>query len=147
MTEPSHRKRLRLGTTLDALNELAAGVDELKRSCRLTERDGYQIQLVLDELVTNAISYGFATGKGSGIDIDIAVWPDRRCEITYCDDAPAFDPFSSEVGSRESCTEKTHFGGFGISLVKKLMDRVTYRYDKGKNYLVMQKQLSDFPAD
>ena len=142
MTPQQIKKSLLLGKDLTALEDLEAGMEELKESCGLSSRDHYQIRLALDELVTNVVSYGFAEGVGSRITIDIAIIPEVKCEIDYTDDAPPFNPVEHCVPSEKSKNEQGNFGGMGIFLVKQVMDEVAYRYENGRNLLRMKKQLA-----
>ncbi len=134
------RQTLRLGTDLSALSELAERLQELQQATALNERDHYQLRLALDELITNTVSYGFASGTGSGITIEITIPPDRRCTIRYADDAPPFNPLAAPVPPELRSTEEMSFGGFGISLITSIMDEVHYRHDGAHNIIEMVKQ-------
>ncbi len=136
---------LRFGTELTALDELADGLAPLKTDGRLSERDHYQMRLALDELITNTVSYGFASGTGTGIEASITLWPGRCYRIVYRDDAPPFDPLAVSMAPEQRSTEAANFGGFGISLVTTIMDEIDYRREDGRNVITMTKSLNDSP--
>lgn len=131
-----------LGTDLSALRELEAGLKVFKEKAQISKRDHYQLRLVLDELVTNTVSYGFASGIGSGIRISISLRSEGLCEIVYTDDAPRFDILAQPIPPEKRSSEEAGFGGFGISLVMQMMNEVTYRYKDGKNIIRMNKKLA-----
>ncbi|MFT5729842.1 MAG: anti-sigma regulatory factor (Ser/Thr protein kinase) [Desulforhopalus sp.] len=131
-----------LGTDLSGLRELEAGLKVFGEKAQISKRDHYQLRLVLDELVTNTVSYGFASGIGSGIRISISLSSDGLCKIIYTDDAPRFDIVAQPVLLEKGSSEEAGFGGFGISLVMQIMDEVTYRYKDSKNIIRMSKKLA-----
>lgn len=135
--------------TLEKGTDTTLGLEEnlnaLGAVAPLSERERFQLQLALDELVTNTVSYGFASDHGTAIEIEIVWTPGQRYEITYADDAPQFDPVHYSGDGKQSGTEATGFGGFGISLVKKIMDSVTYRYTGKQNIIQLTKSLEDSP--
>lgn len=142
MAEPIIRTTLELGTDLSALKDLEAGLASFKEKTQLSQRDHFQIRLVLDELVTNSVSYGFSKGIGSGIMIEITLLPGNLCEIVYSDNAPRFDPLELKVPLANSSSEEANFGGFGISLVKQMMHEVSYCYENSRNIIRMKKNLA-----
>lgn len=142
MVEKIIRTTLVLGTELSSLKDLEVGLESFQEKARFSQRDHFHIRLVLDELVTNSVSYGFTTGVGSGITIDIALLPDNHCEIVFTDDAPHFNPLKRPVLPGKSSAEATNFGGFGISLIKQMMDEVSYSYENGRNIIRMKKKLA-----
>jgi len=142
MADQVIRTQFSLGKDLSALEELEVALETLSDKAHLNPRDHFQIRLALDELVTNSVSYGFASGVGSGITIQITVYPDNRCEIVYTDDAPPFDILANPVPDEKKSTEEANYGGFGIALVIKMMNNVTYCYENGKNTIRIEKQLT-----
>ncbi|BDD88353.1 SpoIIE family protein phosphatase [Desulfofustis limnaeus] len=141
--EPTTRTlTLRLGTDLHALEELAAGLAPLKTERLLSDRDHYQLRLVLDELITNTVSYGFSDGSDGTITIDITVQPERLLTVVYRDDGLPFDPLAADVPPEERGTEAVNFGGIGLSLVKSIMDDIAYRRQDDANIITMNKNLA-----
>jgi len=131
-----------LGTDLSALKKLEAGLNVFSEKAQISKRDHYQLRLVLDELVTNTVSYGFASKMGTGISITVALQADGLCEIVYTDDAPRFDIQAQPIPPEKRSTEEAGFGGFGISLVMQIMNNVTYSYNDGKNVIRMNKRIA-----
>lgn len=135
---------LQLSTDLtSALKELKAAMQQLKARWQLSDRDHFQLRMLLDELVTNTISHGFASGIGSYIEIEIGLSVDRVCSIVYADDGPQFDSVSKDVQEGLAGTEKMGFGGVGLSLVKQMVDQIEYRYEDGRNIIELAKQVKN----
>lgn len=142
MMESVIRTTLELGTDLSALKDLETGLDLFQEKARLAKRDFFHIRLTLDELVTNSVSYGFSSGVGSGITIEISLPANDLCEIVYSDDAPRFDPLGHKVIPYNGSIEEASVGGFGISFVKQMMQEVSYSYENGRNIIKMKKNLA-----
>lgn len=97
------------------------------------------IQLAVDEAVTNIIMHGYRGGAGT-----IAV----SCEVgTGCvrvairDRAPAFNPLSVPAPDLTADLESRVVGGMGIWFIRKVMDSVSYEYTDGENVLMMEKRV------
>jgi serine/threonine-protein kinase RsbW len=130
--------------------ELQGNLWEIRRLARLIEDFGAynkvpetaiaHINLALDELLTNTISYGFDDAA-----TDHRITASLRLEAgvltaELVDDGKPFDPFkradpnlSEPVGSRA-------IGGLGVFLVRKLMDEVDYRRVNGENRVTVIKR-------
>jgi serine/threonine-protein kinase RsbW len=108
------------------------------------QADGFSVeeildtQLALEEAVTNVIVHGY--GKpGEQIVVSCHTSPDR-IEIRLADTAPRFDPLSIPEPILESSIDKRSIGGLGVFLIRQVMDGVSYRYENGKNILVLTKK-------
>lgn len=129
-------------------NEMA----ELKRLPQLVEEFGeancfppkliFQITLILDELVTNSISYGYMEPGGHQIRIDLS-FKDQRLTIRLEDDAGPFNPLEAPPPELDLPLEERNrqVGGMGIHLVRTLVDQLNYERVDGKNVLVLTKEL------
>jgi len=96
------------------------------------------IQLAVDEAVTNIIRHGYA-GKPGTIKISCSVDEGMvRTEIR--DSAPPFDPLIIPDPDLTADLADRVVGGMGIFLIRKVMDAVTYEYVEGENVLRMEKK-------
>ena len=121
------------------LRSIAAEVE------RLGQRDGwgesltFKVNLVLEELATNIISYGGHEGRQEpDIEIHIATRNDELA-IEISDDGRPFDPINDAPPAPviDEKTEIVSVGGLGLHLVRNMMDSVSYRYEGGRNRLSM----------
>ena len=101
------------------------------------------INVVLEELITNTIFYGLPEGADpESLHIDLKL---EREDGTLCirieDNGKAFDPLKREGPDLDGTIEEREIGGLGIHLVKTLMDQLEYKRVDDKNVLVMTKSL------
>lgn len=134
-------------------SELNALCDHLEGFCQamgLNKKYMFEINLALDELFTNIISYGFEDKKEHVVRIDISCLGDAL-QIRIEDDGKPFNPTTAEAPDVKCLLEDRDIGGLGIFLIKKVMDQIVYRREKGKNVLVLVKKVgchsSQAPAD
>jgi anti-sigma regulatory factor (Ser/Thr protein kinase) len=97
-----------------------------------------QMQVALDELLTNAVSYGQVSAQ-TPAKVDILVSPDSvRAVLRYKD--INFNPFTqSERPDLDASIKDREIGGLGVHLVKEMMDEYGHQYDDGYNIVVVGK--------
>jgi sigma-B regulation protein RsbU (phosphoserine phosphatase) len=98
-----------------------------------------QVQLVLDEVVTNVLTYSGA----EDLMIDLRVEP-QRLTLVVSDNGEPFDPLTVPEPDTSLPLQERQIGGLGIHLVKNIMSDVTYTYENGHNVL---KMILELPAD
>lgn len=100
----------------------------------------FAAKLVLEELLTNTISYGYDDKSVQRIEIRLEVRGDQLI-IRTVDDGLAFDPRTAKEPNTESSLKDRAIGGLGVHLVKNLMDKFEYRHKDGKNHVTLRKRL------
>ena len=125
-------------------------IAELKILCRQLESIGsalglpqrfvFEINLALDELFTNIISYGFNDRSEHAIQVCIAA-DDGMLTITVEDDGTPFNPIARAEPRMPATIEDCTIGGLGIYLIKNLMDDVCYQRSQDKNILTLKKKI------
>jgi phosphoserine phosphatase RsbU/P len=100
----------------------------------------HDLNLALEEILTNIISYGYRDNREHEIRVRLSMRPGEvRAEVE--DDGQPFNPLEApEVDTTKPLEERT-IGGLGIHLVRKLMDGLEYQRHEGKNLLVLKKHL------
>lgn len=96
--------------------------------------------LVLDELITNIISYGLAGRSDGTIQLAVEHQP-GVLSAELIDNGPPFDPLAADAAPPEGDIETRDIGGLGLTLVKTFMDRLDYRRVDGFNRLHMEMKL------
>lgn len=110
----------------------AAGVDEAK---------SYQLQLAVDEIATNIVSYGYRNAGASSLVTIRSEVRDDRLVVTLEDTAPAFDPRDKslpEAEDLEQPLEERGIGGLGIFLAVNGVDRFDYRREGDRNLNIFE---------
>ena len=131
--------------------ELKSDLSELDRLCQNLEEFGqkfgfskkliFEINLALDELFTNIISYGFQDDKDHVITVTLTPENDQLC-LCIEDDGKPFNPIEFESPDVACSVEECKIGGLGIHIMKKLMDEICYERCDDKNVLNLKKKIS-----
>lgn len=100
-----------------------------------------KIELAIEEALVNIISYGFPNRSGT---LEIQCIKDLTDEITIIliDHGIPYNPLNAPIlANPQAPVETQPEGGYGILLIKALMDQVKYRRDNGRNVLTLIKRL------
>lgn len=125
---------------LHILSECIADMLRLVDEVSDTETLTYNVQLAAHEVCTNIVNHAYAEkGAGEGrIDVLLALHPGPlRLEIELRDSGRSFDP---EVVPEPSMHE-AQIHGYGLFLIRNLMDTVTYTPQAGGNHWCLVKNL------
>jgi len=126
-----------IGSDIAEIPEVSAWLEEVMRVAGFTEEAILDTQLAVEEAITNVIVHGYKEPGGEVV-ITCHVNSDR-VEVEIADTAPRFDPLSMPVPDLDGSIEERRIGGLGVFLIRQVMDGVSYRYENGKNILVMTK--------
>ena len=114
---------------LDSLKELRDYVSAAAQRTAADKKKIYKLQLAVDEIATNIISYGYADSSGS-IFIDAEV-KEHSLTIQLRDQAVPFDPrpkLQIEKETVDKPAEERRIGGLGIYLAITGVDNFDYEY-------------------
>ena len=100
----------------------------------------HDLNLVLEEVLSNTILYGYEDTHEHQIDVQISI-QQQTLMVQIKDDGKPFNPLEAPEPDIEKPIEERKIGGLGIYLVRRLMDVLTYKREGGKNVLVMKKYL------
>jgi len=100
----------------------------------------YAINLALDEILTNVISYGYDDEREHEILVRLAVQA-GEFQVEVTDDGRPFNPLTAQTADLDSPLAERQIGGLGIHLTRTLMDALQYRRDDNKNVLLMSKRI------
>ena len=114
--------------------------DDYSKENKLTEKTSHDIQMALDELLTNIVSYGYEDTDEHWIDVHFGV-DDGVLKVEIVDDSKPYNILERDDHDISLSMEDKPIGGLGVLMIKKLMSRVDYYTKEGKNHLVMTKEL------
>jgi anti-sigma regulatory factor (Ser/Thr protein kinase) len=99
-----------------------------------------EVNLALEEIVSNIISYSYADDNEHEIMLRLSF---KEGEVTaeVEDDGRPFNPLAVAEPDTSKPIEERPIGGLGIHLVRKLMTELAYRRQQGRNLLVMKKSV------
>ena len=132
-------KEITVPATMENFSKVTAFVDEQLEGLSCPLKAQTQINVSIDELLSNIARYAYAPGTGV-VTVRFCFDADTRTvSISFLDSGIPFDPLSQAAPDINAPAEERAVGGLGIYLVRKTMDRVDYRYADGKNILTIQK--------
>ncbi len=130
---------LELKNEISEIERLSESVEKFGQDHNLPSRVLFDMTLVLEEIVTNVISYGFVGNGEHHIVVRLSL---NQGVLTAAveDDGRPFNPLEAPVSGTDAPLEKGPMGGFGIHIVRKAMDEIEYRRENNRNILVMSKK-------
>ena len=99
-----------------------------------------QLDLALEEAITNVIMYAYPEGETGTAELTVCVNDKQICS-TLTDSGTPFNPLEQQENNLDVSLEERKIGGLGIHLIKEIMNKVEYEYVGGKNVLKMTYDL------
>lgn len=124
----------------EELAKLAAEIERIGEEHEFSMSTVMNLDLVLEEALTNVIKYAYADDEEHDITISITI-EDGTQTIRIEDDGVAFDPTQSADPDIDLSVEDRPIGGLGIFLINQIMDTVQYTREGDKNVFVMTKKM------
>jgi len=134
-------KNLTIENKISSLNEIASFVEQFGAENNLLQKDIFELNLILDELITNTINYGYSDSEIHTIEISIEI-ESGSFLIKIIDDGKEFNPIERENADINVELADRKIGGLGIYLVKQKIDNITYQRISNKNVLNIVKKVS-----
>lgn len=100
------------------------------------------VNVALDELLSNALSHGRAGREEGLVTVDVKL-EHQHLTIILADDGPSFDPLAQATPDTTLSIEERSIGGLGIHLVRKLMDDVAYQRRDGQNIVTLTRRIAE----
>src|SRR5262245_7621616 len=113
--------------------EVARLMDRVEAQCRewgLSEDDTVNLNLILDEFVSNVIRHGYANEGPREIHVVVSL-AGNVASIRIEDDAKAFNPLDAPPPDLDLPIDQRPIGGLGIFIARSLADSVEYRRERG----------------
>ena len=133
-------KHLLIHNDIQQIPQLAAFVEAIAEKKQLDHSLSLNLNLALEEAVTNVIMYAYPKGTDGLVDIEAII---REHSLTFIvsDSGQPFDPTTQPQADISLGVDDRPIGGLGIYMVKNIMDSVSYRRSDGKNILTMIKNI------
>jgi anti-sigma regulatory factor (Ser/Thr protein kinase) len=127
--------------------QLASEVELFLSAAHVPDKVIFQLNLCIDELVTNTILYGYDDGAEHRIEVTVRLGEDSVV-TTIEDDGRAFDPFSSHEPPAQigMAIDDRPIGGLGIHLVATMMTEVGYDRIGDRNRVTLRRSLQEGPS-
>jgi anti-sigma regulatory factor (Ser/Thr protein kinase) len=141
-----HTTDLAIRNDVAELAILRGALDRLGEEFRIPSEPLLQLQVVLDEMVSNVIKYAWPDGGAHEARVRITVRVDG-IEVEIVDDGRMYDPLLAPVPERLPAGRRPKPGGVGIHMVKQLVDECAYARIDGHNHLKLTKRCAVVAVD
>lgn len=131
-----------LKNELSELKNLNRHLENLGRDIGLQADSILRINICLDELFTNIVSYGFKDDLEHIVKFTLNA-DDEFLIINIEDDGIPFNPLEKIDPDFPANVESANIGGLGILIIRKLIDNIAYERTQGKNKLTMKKFIQE----
>ena len=134
------KKKIILKNDVAELEKLAIFVEEVAAEMTLDPELEMNLNLVLEEIVSNVILYAYPQDE-EGTVIVTAEKDGNSLVFTVNDKGKEFDTTKVEDADVTLSAEERQIGGLGIYIVKNIMNEVTYQRLDGHNVLTLKKNI------
>ncbi|MCY4376484.1 MAG: ATP-binding protein [Spirochaetaceae bacterium] len=128
---------LKLEADPERLSDITDAVEELGERERWPPDFLFRMNLVLEEMTLNVMTHGRSAGA-SELEVVVVCEADT-VTVEIVDDGPRFDPLQdAPVPDPDASLDDRPVGGLGVYLVREMVDEVSYRYEDGRNRLLIR---------
>lgn len=123
-------------TNAEMLERIFAQIDEMGEADDWSPKLLYLVQLCLEELALNAMTYGRQKGLS---EFQVSITPGvEEIMVELHDDGAAFDPTKdAPIPDPAAAISDRPVGGLGIFLIREMVDDLAYRREEGWNHLTI----------
>ena len=145
--EEKAEQTLTVRAAVDHLYQVLSFVEKYLEEKGCASKAKKQIAMAIEEIFVNIASYAYPAGNG---DAQISI---RTCEepgmveIRISDMGEPYNPLEKLAPDLSMDIEERQHGGFGIFMVKKIMDDVSYKREADRNILTIRKRTGKEPED
>ena len=133
-------KKLIIKNHVGELERVNKFIEEIGEELGLDMELLLNLNLVMEEMVSNVIFYAYPEGKTADIEL-VAESNGKELTFMLSDQGKEFDPTAKEDADPDVNPMDREIGGMGIFIVKNIMNQVTYQRLDGKNLLTMKKDI------
>jgi len=131
---------LQIKTTFDAVHSANEDASRWLAQREASADVQYLANLVIEELVTNCIKYGYEDTGEHVVEVRLKLSADELA-VTVTDDGQPFNPLELPTPELQAPVENRPIGGLGIHLVRQMSDRMEYVRADGKNRVTVRKSI------
>ena len=133
------QSRLIVRADSSAIRHVDGFVATFVRERRIADDEASRILILLEELLTNLIKYGYPGRSEPGQAEIVLALNGSRLEIEFIDDGCAFDPFAGPAPNLDGPPETRPIGGLGIHILRLLTDEARYERRNERNVIRLSR--------
>ena len=134
--------RISISNRIPELDRLRSLTEDAAQKWEWSPKMAMNVNLILEELVSNTILYGYTDEDEHKLEI-LFVREADTLEIRITDDAEAFDITGAAVFTdHDKPAEERRIGGLGIHFVRTFSDDIRYERKQNQNILIIRKKLT-----
>ena len=122
------------------LSVLTDFLREFWSEAQLAPAQALTFELALEEIFMNIVMHGAQPGMQPSVEVSLSLAADTLT-MTVEDNCRPFDPLSLPPPDLTASLAERPIGGLGVSLVRQMMDAVSYQRIGARNRLSMAKHL------
>jgi anti-sigma regulatory factor (Ser/Thr protein kinase) len=133
-----HTTHIVIRNNIADLAALTAAMERVGAERGMPENSLFQLQVALDEIVSNVIKYAWPEGGAHDLEIRITA-RDDNVEVEIVDDGRMFDPREAPKRDKPLPGERPQPGGVGVQMTRQLVDHVGYARIGNRNHTTLTK--------
>ena len=118
------RKEICIRNKVSELEKVAQFIEEIGEELGLSMELQMNLNLVMEEMVTNVIFYAYPQDEEADIEL-LAKSDGKELTFVLSDQGKEFDPTAKEDNDLSDNPAERELGGMGIFIVKNIMNKVT----------------------
>lgn len=131
---------IKISNQLSEIEKITSEVENIWMKYQFPLKLMYNINISIDELLSNIINYAFEDKSTHFINIQLEI-TNKSFLMRITDDGKAFNPLEIEEPDINASLEERNIGGLGIFIVKNLVDKIEYNRNGNKNILLIEKKI------
>lgn len=134
------KKEIIIKNQIGELERVNQFIEEIGEELGLDMEMQMNLNLVMEEMVSNVIFYAYPEGTEASIGLK-AKSDGKELTFVLSDRGKEFDPTLKDDADPDVNPVDREIGGMGIFIVKNIMNKVSYQRLEGKNLLTMTKTI------
>jgi sigma-B regulation protein RsbU (phosphoserine phosphatase) len=129
-------QEITLPAHIERLGEVIGFIENAMRDAALDKKQRINVNIAVEEIFVNIARYAYTSGEG---DVTISVSADEnKITIEFSDGGTPYNPLDKPDPDTSLSADEREIGGLGIFMVKQMMDGMRYRYENGRNILIIE---------
>lgn len=129
-----------LAVDMAELDRLTSAIQAFCDEHDVPDKTVVQLTLVIEELFTNIVSYGYRDGPTAGTPVALMMAAsDGLIKIDLSDDGRAFNPLAAPEPDLDADLEGRQIGGLGVHFLRTMMRDLCYSRRDDRNHVGFSK--------